>query len=122
MLNPAADFARRFARNRAALVGLVLVIVMVGVALAAPWMFPKNPLRIVGRPEIWPFVNSRFHVHTSSTRARGTTDDPAHNPHLFRDNVTKRCVFAAERRNIVLHEQVGPPERAIYRSTQTSKH
>ena len=66
MLSQALDFARRFARNRAALVGLLLVIVVIGVALAAPWMFPRAPLRIVGRPEIWPFVNPRYPLGTDS--------------------------------------------------------
>jgi peptide/nickel transport system permease protein len=66
MLMLAIDFARRFARNRAALVGFALVIVVVGVALAAPWLFPRNPLRIVGRPELWPFVNSRYLLGTDS--------------------------------------------------------
>src|SRR5260370_41896093 len=66
MLAGASGCVRRFAGNRGALVGLVLVIVMIGVALAAPWMFPKNPLRIVGRPELWPFTNSRFPLGTDS--------------------------------------------------------
>ncbi|WP_213770831.1 ABC transporter permease [Bradyrhizobium sp. dw_78] len=66
MLTLTVDFARRFARNRAALVGFVLVVVVIGVAVAAPWMFPRNPLRIVGRPEIWPFVNPRYPLGTDS--------------------------------------------------------
>jgi len=66
MLTLAVDFARRFARNRAALVGFVLVIVVIGIALSAPWLFPRNPLRIVGRPEIWPFMTSRHPLGTDS--------------------------------------------------------
>ena len=66
MLTLALDFARRFARNRAALVGLLLMIVVIGFAVAAPWLFPRQPLRIVGRPEIWPFVNSRYPLGTDS--------------------------------------------------------
>src|SRR5437773_11940390 len=66
MLTLTADFVRRFARNRAALAGFVLVIVVIGVALSAPWLFPRNPLRIVGRPEIWPFATSRFPLGTDS--------------------------------------------------------
>jgi len=57
---------RRFARNRAALAGAVILLVIVVVALAAPWYFPRNPLRIVGRPEIWPFQNPRFLLGTDS--------------------------------------------------------
>ena len=66
MLALTIDFGRRFARNRAALAGLVLVILVIGIAVAAPWMFPRNPLRIVGRPEIWPFVNPRYPMGTDS--------------------------------------------------------
>jgi len=60
------DFARRFARNRAAVVGFALLIAVICIALAAPWMYPRDPLRIVGRPELWPFVNSRFPLGTDS--------------------------------------------------------
>jgi len=66
MLARSIDLARRFARNRGALVGLVLVIAVIGVALAAPWIYPRNPLRIVGRPEIWPFIDQRFPLGTDS--------------------------------------------------------
>ncbi|SHJ54705.1 peptide/nickel transport system permease protein [Bradyrhizobium lablabi] len=66
MLALAIDFVRRFARNRAALVGFALVVVVIGIALAAPWMFPRNPLRIVGRPEIWPFTTMRYPLGTDS--------------------------------------------------------
>jgi peptide/nickel transport system permease protein len=66
MIARSIDLARRFARNRAALVGLVLVIAVIGVALAAPWIYPRNPLRIVGRPEIWPFIDQRFPLGTDS--------------------------------------------------------
>src|SRR5882724_6903868 len=66
MLTLAVDFVRRFIRNRAALVGFVLVMAVIGIALSAPWLFPRNPLRIVGRPEIWPFMTSRFPLGTDS--------------------------------------------------------
>ncbi len=56
----------RFARNRAALVGAVVVLAVIAAALAAPWMFPRNPLRIVGPPELWPFQNPRFPLGTDS--------------------------------------------------------
>jgi peptide/nickel transport system permease protein len=60
------DFVRHFVRNRAAVLGLVLLILLVALALAAPGLFPRNPLRIVGRPEVWPFVNPRFPLGTDS--------------------------------------------------------
>jgi len=60
------SFLRRFARNRAALAGLLLIVVVVAAALAAPYLFPRNPLRIVGRPEIWPFLTWRHPLGTDS--------------------------------------------------------
>lgn len=63
---PFLDFCRRFARNRAALIGLILLIALVALALAAPTYYPRDPLRIVGRPEIWPFVNPKFPLGTDS--------------------------------------------------------
>lgn len=57
---------RRFARNRAALVGAIVLAAIVVLALAAPWVYPRDPLRIVGRPELWPFANPRFLLGTDS--------------------------------------------------------
>jgi len=63
---PGLDFLRRFARNRAALAGLLLIAAVIGFAVAAPALFPRNPLRIVGRPELWPFEQWRFPLGTDS--------------------------------------------------------
>jgi peptide/nickel transport system permease protein len=63
---PALDFIRRFARNRAALIGFLLILVVIVSALTAPYFFPRNPMRIVGRPELWPFQNWRFPLGTDS--------------------------------------------------------
>lgn len=62
----ALEFVRNFSRNRAALAGLVVVIVVIAGALAAPLLFPRNPLRIVAKPEIWPFLNSKYPLGTDS--------------------------------------------------------
>ena len=62
----ALAFARNYARNYAAVIGLLLLIVLVVVALLAPTLFPRSPLRIVGRPEIWPFTNPRYPLGTDS--------------------------------------------------------
>lgn len=56
----------RFARNRTAMAGAVVLLAIVAVAIAAPWYYPRDPLRIVGRPELWPFVNPRFPLGTDS--------------------------------------------------------
>jgi peptide/nickel transport system permease protein len=52
-------FLQRFASNRGALVGLAMLAVAVSVALAAPLLFPGDPLDIVGRPLIEPFQDWR---------------------------------------------------------------
>lgn len=65
-LAPSLDFLRRFARNRAALVGFLLIIVVAVLAITAPILFPRDPLRIVGRPELWPFQNWRYPLGTDS--------------------------------------------------------
>ena len=63
---PRAGLLRRFARNRAALAGAMVLLLVVAAALLAPWYFPRNPLRIVSRPEIWPFLDPRFPLGTDS--------------------------------------------------------
>jgi peptide/nickel transport system permease protein len=60
------DGILRFARNRGALAGVVIIVVIAGLALAAPLLFPRDPLRIVGPAELWPFENSRFPLGTDS--------------------------------------------------------
>ena len=57
---------RRFARNRAALLGLVILIAVIALALAAPTLYPRNPLRIVGPAELWPLQDPRFPLGTDS--------------------------------------------------------
>jgi peptide/nickel transport system permease protein len=61
-----AGALRRFARNRAAVAGAVIVLIAVVVAIGAPWYYVRDPLRIVGRPELWPFANPRFPLGTDS--------------------------------------------------------
>ena len=60
------EFARRFARNRGALLGFLILVVVLVAALAAPWLIERDPLRIVGRPEVWPFTNPRYPLGTDS--------------------------------------------------------
>lgn len=64
--SPFAEFASRFARNRGALMGAIVLIVVVVAALAAPWLIDRDPLRIVYRPEIWPFTNAKYPLGTDS--------------------------------------------------------
>ena len=57
----------RLARSPAAIVGLLLLVLVIAMALAAPIVFPKDPLSLAGRPLQWPFVNSRFWLGTDTT-------------------------------------------------------
>lgn len=59
-------FARAFARNRGAVVGLFILLIVIVAALAAPLLISHQPLRIVGRPEQWPFTSWRFPLGTDS--------------------------------------------------------
>lgn len=57
----------RLARSPAAIVGLLLLVLVIAMALAAPIVFPKDPLSLAGRPLQWPLVNSRFWLGTDTT-------------------------------------------------------
>ena len=57
---------RRFARNRGALIGAVLILGVAFMALLAPLFFPVDPLRIVGQPELWPGEDPDFPFGTDS--------------------------------------------------------
>ena len=58
---------RRLLKSPTALVGLILLALVMAMALTAPWLFPKDPLSLAGRPLQWPFVNSRFWFGTDTT-------------------------------------------------------
>jgi peptide/nickel transport system permease protein len=58
------SFADRFRTNRGALAGLALLAVVVAVAVAAPLLFPGDPLDLVGRPLLPPFEDLRHPLGT----------------------------------------------------------
>lgn len=60
-------FLKRYARNPAAVVGLLLVLAVIGMALSAPFVFPRDPLSLAGRPLQWPMDNPRFWLGTDNT-------------------------------------------------------
>lgn len=66
MVRGVIDFWRRYRRNRAAVVGLAILCVVVAMALSAPFVFPVNPLRLVGPAELWPLTDARFPLGTDS--------------------------------------------------------
>ena len=50
----------RYGRNPAALLGAILLVAVMAMAFAAPFLFPKDPLSLAGRPLQWPLANPRF--------------------------------------------------------------
>ena len=60
------DFLARFARNRGALVGAVVIVALAMIAILAPLFFPGDPLRIVAQPELWPGEDPAFPLGTDS--------------------------------------------------------
>ncbi len=57
---------RRFARNRGALIGLLILAAVIAVAALAPVLYPQSPWRMVGRPFLAPFVLDRFPLGTDT--------------------------------------------------------
>lgn len=55
-----------FFRNPNAVAGLVILALIVLAALAAPILFPGDPLALVGRPTQWPGQNPSFPLGTDS--------------------------------------------------------
>lgn len=53
-----------YGRNPAAVLGAVLVLAVLGMGLAAPLLFPNDPLGLAGRPLQWPGANPRFPLGT----------------------------------------------------------
>ncbi|EJO27859.1 ABC transporter permease [Achromobacter marplatensis] len=61
-----ASFTARFVRHRGAVAGAVVLLLIALLAASAGWLYPTNPLRIVGAPEIWPFESWRYPLGTDS--------------------------------------------------------
>jgi ABC-type dipeptide/oligopeptide/nickel transport system permease subunit len=49
------DFLKLFVRNRAAVIGLTLLIIIILLAFLAPFIYPENPFKTVGKPLLEPF-------------------------------------------------------------------
>jgi ABC-type dipeptide/oligopeptide/nickel transport systems, permease components len=58
---------RRLLKNPATVLGLILLFVITAMAFSAPFLFPRDPLSLAGRPLQWPFTNARFWLGTDST-------------------------------------------------------
>src|SRR5690606_35718693 len=59
-------FLSRYARNRGALAGAIIMLLIASAAALASVLYPGNPLRIVAAPEIAPFEQWRFPLGTDS--------------------------------------------------------
>jgi peptide/nickel transport system permease protein len=57
---------RLFLRNPSALFGTVVLILVTVIALAAPLLYPEDPLSMVARPFLWPGQDPRFPLGTDS--------------------------------------------------------
>ncbi len=65
MIGRAAGW-RRFFAYRPALVGSIFLLTVLAMALIADLAYPRNPLHIVGPPELWPFRNSAHPLGTDA--------------------------------------------------------
>lgn len=59
-------FWKRFSRNKGAVLGLAIIVVVVLVALAAPLLYPQSPWRMVQRPFLPPFAVDGFWLGTDT--------------------------------------------------------
>lgn len=59
-------FLKRFARNRGAVLGLIILLAVVVFALLAPTLYPQSPWRPVARPFLAPFAMERFPLGTDT--------------------------------------------------------
>lgn len=55
---------RRLLRSPEGLAGVILLAIFAIVALAAPWLFPRDPLALVGRPMLAPFTDTALPLGT----------------------------------------------------------
>jgi peptide/nickel transport system permease protein len=60
-------FLRDYARSPSAVVGLLLLLLVIGMAVSADWLFPNDPLSLAGRPLQWPGANPRFWLGTDNS-------------------------------------------------------
>ena len=60
------SFVRRFAQNRGAVVGILLLFVLIAFAIVGPHLYPQSPWRVVGRPFLAPFAIDRFPLGTDT--------------------------------------------------------
>jgi len=62
-----ATFLKAYFRSPPAVIGLILLVLVIVMALSAPFLFPRDPLALAGRPLVWPFSNPRFPLGTDNS-------------------------------------------------------
>ncbi|MEO9779712.1 MAG: ABC transporter permease [Sedimentitalea sp.] len=60
------DFWKRFRYNRGAVIGLVILAVVIATAIAAPFLFPQSPWKMVQRPFLPPFTQDGLPLGTDA--------------------------------------------------------
>lgn len=60
------DFWKRFSRNRGAVIGVAILVIVLLVALFAPLLFPQSPWRMVQRPFLAPFAMGQYPLGTDA--------------------------------------------------------
>jgi peptide/nickel transport system permease protein len=61
------EVLRLYLRSPPAIIGLLLLLIILGMAASADWLYPRDPLSLVGRPLLWPFENPRFWLGTDNS-------------------------------------------------------
>ncbi|MGY3691706.1 peptide/nickel transport system permease protein [Bradyrhizobium sp. USDA 3240] len=60
------SFVSRFAQNRGAVIGILLLFVLIAFAIVGPYLYPQSPWRVVGRPFLAPFTIERLPLGTDT--------------------------------------------------------
>ncbi|MFT6943453.1 MAG: peptide/nickel transport system permease protein [Yoonia sp.] len=60
------DFWIRFRYNRGAVIGLVILTIVIATAIAAPFIFPQSPWKMVQRPFLPPFTQDGLPLGTDA--------------------------------------------------------
>jgi peptide/nickel transport system permease protein len=63
---PGWQALRLYLHNPAAMSGTLLLLLIVGAALAAPWLYPGDPLDMVAQPLLWPGQDGQYWLGTDS--------------------------------------------------------
>lgn len=58
------QFIKDYFRSSVGIFGLLLLLIIMGMAMSANWIYPDNPLSLAGRPLQWPFTNTKFLLGT----------------------------------------------------------